>query len=116
MEGREESNTEELVTVAAQEAEPERSSSGACGSCVMVSDGPQGAGAPPEEGRGAPEVTHMSSNSQQVPPGGAPSSASAKPPASSTATEDEDESEDESQILEESPCGRWQKRREEVTD
>ncbi|KAI7800300.1 nuclear receptor-binding protein, partial [Triplophysa rosa] len=29
------------------------------------------------------------------------------------ATEDE-ESEDESEILEESPCGRWQKRREEV--
>lgn len=31
------------------------------------------------------------------------------------ATEDEEEeSEDESEILEESPCGRWQKRREEV--
>uniref|UniRef100_A0A673Z9Y4 Nuclear receptor-binding protein n=1 Tax=Salmo trutta TaxID=8032 RepID=A0A673Z9Y4_SALTR len=30
------------------------------------------------------------------------------------ALEDEDESEDESEILEESPCGRWQKRREEV--
>uniref|UniRef100_A0A8C5EYL0 Nuclear receptor-binding protein n=1 Tax=Gouania willdenowi TaxID=441366 RepID=A0A8C5EYL0_GOUWI len=29
-------------------------------------------------------------------------------------TDDEDESEDESEILEESPCGRWQKRREEV--
>ncbi|CAB1442989.1 unnamed protein product [Pleuronectes platessa] len=29
-------------------------------------------------------------------------------------TEDEDESEDESDILEESPCGRWQKRKEEV--
>ena len=25
-----------------------------------------------------------------------------------------DESEDESEVLEESPCGRWQKRREEV--
>uniref|UniRef100_A0A8C5CWA4 Nuclear receptor-binding protein-like n=1 Tax=Gadus morhua TaxID=8049 RepID=A0A8C5CWA4_GADMO len=37
----------------------------------------------------------------------------AAPPAT-TATEDEDESEDESEILEESPCGRWQKRREEV--
>uniref|UniRef100_A0A672GGZ7 Nuclear receptor-binding protein n=1 Tax=Salarias fasciatus TaxID=181472 RepID=A0A672GGZ7_SALFA len=42
-----------------------------------------------------------------------PSVASIQPPASS-ATEDEDESEDESEILEESPCGRWQKRREEV--
>lgn len=38
------------------------------------------------------------------------------PPAPTTATEDEEEeSEDESEILEESPCGRWQKRREEVT-
>lgn len=85
----------------------------------MVSDGPQETGAPAEEGNDAPEVTHMSSNSQQV-QGGAlastPSSASAKPPASSTATEDESEDEDESEILEESPCGRWQKRREEVTD
>lgn len=37
------------------------------------------------------------------------------PPAATTATEDEEEeSEDESEILEESPCGRWQKRREEV--
>ncbi|XP_056134525.1 nuclear receptor-binding protein-like [Lampris incognitus] len=36
------------------------------------------------------------------------------PPPATTATEDEDESEDESDILEESPCGRWQKRREEV--
>uniref|UniRef100_A0A8C4DGT2 Nuclear receptor-binding protein n=1 Tax=Dicentrarchus labrax TaxID=13489 RepID=A0A8C4DGT2_DICLA len=39
--------------------------------------------------------------------------ASIQPPAT-TPTEDEDESEDESEILEESPCGRWQKRREEV--
>ncbi|KAJ7988043.1 hypothetical protein DPEC_G00319550 [Dallia pectoralis] len=44
---------------------------------------------------------------------------SMSPPVSSvtqpTATEDEEEeSEDESEILEESPCGRWQKRREEV--
>uniref|UniRef100_A0A667ZJA8 Nuclear receptor-binding protein n=1 Tax=Myripristis murdjan TaxID=586833 RepID=A0A667ZJA8_9TELE len=38
---------------------------------------------------------------------------SVSPPVT-TATEDEDESEDESDILEESPCGRWQKRREEV--
>uniref|UniRef100_A0A8C5BYC2 Nuclear receptor-binding protein-like n=1 Tax=Gadus morhua TaxID=8049 RepID=A0A8C5BYC2_GADMO len=39
---------------------------------------------------------------------------SARAPPATTATEDEDESEDESEILEESPCGRWQKRREEV--
>ena len=37
-------------------------------------------------------------------------------PPATTATEDEDESEDESEILEESPCGRWQKRREEVRE
>lgn len=89
----------------------------------MVSDGPQGTGAPAEEGN-APEVTHMSSSTRQV-QGGAPASSPVpatatattptKPPATSTATEDEDESEDESEILEESPCGRWQKRREEVT-
>lgn len=35
------------------------------------------------------------------------------PPAAATEDEEE-ESEDESEILEESPCGRWQKRREEV--
>uniref|UniRef100_A0A8C4DGE6 Nuclear receptor-binding protein n=1 Tax=Dicentrarchus labrax TaxID=13489 RepID=A0A8C4DGE6_DICLA len=50
-----------------------------------------------------------------VPVGASVSSpvASIQPPAT-TPTEDEDESEDESEILEESPCGRWQKRREEV--
>lgn len=38
-----------------------------------------------------------------------------QPAPTTTATEDEEEeSEDESEILEESPCGRWQKRREEV--
>lgn len=44
-----------------------------------------------------------------------PVSVVSQPQATSTATEDdEEESEDESEILEESPCGRWQKRREEV--
>uniref|UniRef100_A0A8C5EV76 Nuclear receptor-binding protein-like n=1 Tax=Gouania willdenowi TaxID=441366 RepID=A0A8C5EV76_GOUWI len=37
-----------------------------------------------------------------------------KPAPVTPPTDDEDESEDESEILEESPCGRWQKRREEV--
>uniref|UniRef100_A0AAQ5YPU3 Protein kinase domain-containing protein n=1 Tax=Amphiprion ocellaris TaxID=80972 RepID=A0AAQ5YPU3_AMPOC len=64
-----------------------------------------------------PELTagNTSSHTPQVQGGAAasPSGASAQPPATS-ATEDEDESEDESDILEESPCGRWQKRREEV--
>ncbi|XP_061601244.1 nuclear receptor-binding protein-like [Cololabis saira] len=44
----------------------------------------------------------------------ASSSVSSPHPPATSATEDEDESEDESDILEESPCGRWQKRREEV--
>ncbi|KAE8297254.1 Nuclear receptor-binding protein [Larimichthys crocea] len=77
---------------------------------------PQGKGATGEEGA-VPEATagHMSGNTQQVQGGASVSSpvASMQPPAT-TATEDEDESEDESEILEESPCGRWQKRREEV--
>lgn len=58
-------------------------------------------------------AVNMSSNAQQVQSGVSSPLASVQPPAT-TATEDEDESEDESQILEESPCGRWQKRREEV--
>uniref|UniRef100_A0A8C1F204 Nuclear receptor-binding protein n=1 Tax=Cyprinus carpio carpio TaxID=630221 RepID=A0A8C1F204_CYPCA len=39
---------------------------------------------------------------------------SAAPPAPPATEDEEEESEDESEILEESPCGRWQKRREEV--
>ncbi|XP_076611878.1 nuclear receptor-binding protein isoform X1 [Chaetodon auriga] len=37
-----------------------------------------------------------------------------QPPATAATEDEEEESEDESEILEESPCGRWQKRREEV--
>ncbi|XP_020795596.1 nuclear receptor-binding protein [Boleophthalmus pectinirostris] len=45
----------------------------------------------------------------------APPSTSSTTASAAAATEDEEEeSEDESEILEESPCGRWQKRREEV--
>uniref|UniRef100_A0ABI7X2R6 Protein kinase domain-containing protein n=1 Tax=Felis catus TaxID=9685 RepID=A0ABI7X2R6_FELCA len=48
----------------------------------------------------------------------APGLTSVSPPVTSTTSaaspEEEEESEDESEILEESPCGRWQKRREEV--
>uniref|UniRef100_A0A8C2KE60 Nuclear receptor-binding protein n=1 Tax=Cyprinus carpio TaxID=7962 RepID=A0A8C2KE60_CYPCA len=60
------------------------------------------------------------SESTATPPSGQGLS-SVSPPVSTItqppppATEDEEEeSEDESEILEESPCGRWQKRREEV--
>lgn len=69
------------------------------------------------EGKEAPDseavAVNMSSSAQQVQSGVSSPVASVPPPAT-TATEDEDESEDESQILEESPCGRWQKRKEEV--
>uniref|UniRef100_A0A3B5B689 Nuclear receptor-binding protein n=1 Tax=Stegastes partitus TaxID=144197 RepID=A0A3B5B689_9TELE len=63
-----------------------------------------------------PEVTagSTSSNTTQVQSGTASSSGASTQPPATSATEDEDESEDESDILEESPCGRWQKRREEV--
>ncbi|XP_068603209.1 nuclear receptor-binding protein-like [Brachionichthys hirsutus] len=69
-------------------------------------------GTPSEEGN-TPEVTigHVSPNAQEVLGG---SSVHSMQSPVTTATEDEDESEDESEILEESPCGRWQKRREEV--
>lgn len=43
-----------------------------------------------------------------------PVSVVSQPPATAATEDDEEESEDESEILEESPCGRWQKRREEV--
>uniref|UniRef100_A0A674NSR0 Nuclear receptor-binding protein n=1 Tax=Takifugu rubripes TaxID=31033 RepID=A0A674NSR0_TAKRU len=73
---------------------------------------PQETAAPVAEGPG-PEATaqHLSGPSQQV-QGEAPA-ASLQTPAAAAATEDE-ESDDESEILEESPCGRWQKRKEEV--
>uniref|UniRef100_A0A3Q3IYC2 Nuclear receptor-binding protein n=1 Tax=Monopterus albus TaxID=43700 RepID=A0A3Q3IYC2_MONAL len=57
---------------------------------------------------------HVSSNTQVQVGASVSSPATAVQPPATTAMEDEDESEDESEILEESPCGRWQKRREEV--
>ncbi|KAL7888429.1 hypothetical protein AOLI_G00034030 [Acnodon oligacanthus] len=63
----------------------------------------------PESAASAPAGQGVSSVSPPV------STVTQSPPAATTATEDEEEeSEDESEILEESPCGRWQKRREEV--
>lgn len=78
----------------------------------------QATGAPGTEGSNKSELlpaVNTSSNIQQVESAASASlpAASIQPPAT-TATEDEDESEDEFDILEESPCGRWQKRREEV--
>uniref|UniRef100_A0A4W4G1J4 Protein kinase domain-containing protein n=1 Tax=Electrophorus electricus TaxID=8005 RepID=A0A4W4G1J4_ELEEL len=63
-----------------------------------------------------PETAASASTGQGVSSMSPPVSAVTQvPPAAAAATEDEEEeSEDESEILEESPCGRWQKRREEV--
>lgn len=75
---------------------------------------PQEKAASGEEGTGSEAPAHLSSHPQQV-QGEAPAASlqtSADP--ATPATEDE-ESDDESEILEESPCGRWQKRKEEVT-
>lgn len=63
----------------------------------------------PESAASVPAGQGVSSVSPPV------STVTQAPPATTAATEDEEEeSEDESEILEESPCGRWQKRREEV--
>uniref|UniRef100_UPI003AACDFB4 nuclear receptor-binding protein-like isoform X2 n=1 Tax=Centroberyx gerrardi TaxID=166262 RepID=UPI003AACDFB4 len=80
----------------------------------MMSEG-EGKATPAAEGNKA-EATAAHVTGNQQGPGGATVSppATSMPPPATTATEDEDESEDESDILEESPCGRWQKRREEV--
>ncbi|XP_041846795.1 nuclear receptor-binding protein-like [Melanotaenia boesemani] len=80
----------------------------------MMSD-PEVKGAFDTEGKSEFTAGHVFSISPQVQSGASVTSsgASQNPPATS-ATEDDDESEDESEILEESPCGRWQKRREEV--
>lgn len=65
---------------------------------------------------GKPESVAAASTGQGVSSLSPPVSM-ATPPAAAAATEDEEEeSEDESEILEESPCGRWQKRREEVNN
>ncbi|KAM9764527.1 nuclear receptor-binding protein-like [Menidia menidia] len=64
---------------------------------------------------GKPEAGSTSSSTPPTQSGAsAPSPVASQKPGASSATEDEDESEDESEILEESPCGRWQKRKEEV--
>ncbi|KAF6717104.1 Nuclear receptor-binding protein [Oryzias melastigma] len=61
----------------------------------------------PESAAAAPAGQGVSSVSPPV-------SMVTQPPAAATTEDEEEESEDESEILEESPCGRWQKRREEV--
>lgn len=47
-------------------------------------------------------------------PGNAESSTAARPIVEQAAAENDDVSSDEDEVLEESPCGRWQKRKDEV--
>uniref|UniRef100_A0A667Y4C3 Nuclear receptor-binding protein n=1 Tax=Myripristis murdjan TaxID=586833 RepID=A0A667Y4C3_9TELE len=61
-----------------------------------------------------PESVAAASMGQGVSSVSPPVSVVAQPPPTAATEDEEEESEDESEILEESPCGRWQKRREEV--
>lgn len=61
-----------------------------------------------------PESVAAAPTGQGVSSVSPPVSMVTQPPATAATEDEEEESEDESEILEESPCGRWQKRREEV--
>lgn len=61
-----------------------------------------------------PETMAAASTGQGVSSVSPPVSVVAQPQPTAATEDEEEESEDESEILEESPCGRWQKRREEV--
>lgn len=63
---------------------------------------------------GKPESAAPASAGQGVSSVSPPVSMVTQPAATAATEDEEEESEDESEILEESPCGRWQKRREEV--
>ena len=63
---------------------------------------------------GKPEPMAAAPTGQGVASVSPPVSMVTQPPATAATEDEEEESEDESEILEESPCGRWQKRREEV--
>uniref|UniRef100_A0A7N6AWK5 Nuclear receptor-binding protein n=1 Tax=Anabas testudineus TaxID=64144 RepID=A0A7N6AWK5_ANATE len=67
---------------------------------------------PVQEGR--PEAMAAASTGQGVSSVSPPVSVVTQPQPTAATEDEEEESEDESEILEESPCGRWQKRREEV--
>lgn len=73
--------------------------------------------APGSEGKPEPPAAGTVPVTAPQAQGETPASSSAVPqtPPIASATEDEDESEDESEVLEESPCGRWQKRRDQVS-
>lgn len=70
--------------------------------------------APDTSQDGKPEPVAASSAGQGVSSLSPPVSMATQPAATAATEDEEEESEDESEILEESPCGRWQKRREEV--
>lgn len=63
-----------------------------------------------------PEPMVAASTGQGVSSVSPPVSMVSQAPATAATEDEEEESEDESEILEESPCGRWQKRREEVLE
>ncbi|KAL8184169.1 UNVERIFIED_CONTAM: Nuclear receptor-binding protein [Gekko kuhli] len=86
-----------------------------CLRALVGGDGPvPGLRAFPKMSEG--EAKQVPSSGSDTKPDSGPGLASLSPPmaASAPQEEEEEESEDESEILEESPCGRWQKRREEV--
>ncbi|KAG7222712.1 hypothetical protein INR49_026321 [Caranx melampygus] len=70
--------------------------------------------APDTVQEGKPESMAAAPTGQGVSSVSPPVSMVTQPPATAATEDEEEESEDESEILEESPCGRWQKRREEV--
>ncbi|KAG7259486.1 hypothetical protein CRUP_009774 [Coryphaenoides rupestris] len=71
--------------------------------------------APVQEGRRDSGATAApASTGQGVTSVSPPVSMVTQPPPTAATEDEEEESEDESEILEESPCGRWQKRKEEV--
>ena len=72
--------------------------------------------APDTAQEGKPESMAAAATGQAVSSVSPPVSMVTQPPATAATEDEEEESEDESEILEESPCGRWQKRREEVVD
>ena len=70
--------------------------------------------APVQEVRQESGAAATASTGQGVSSVSPPVSMVTQPPPTAATEDEEEESEDESEILEESPCGRWQKRKEEV--
>ncbi|XP_077567296.1 nuclear receptor-binding protein [Stigmatopora nigra] len=79
-----------------------------------MSEGSESKQAPDTVQETKPEAMATAAAVQGVSSVSPPVSVVSQPPATAATEDEEEESEDESEILEESPCGRWQKRREEV--